>query len=143
MNITKFHAFVVAGALLISTRYLHFNDDAKDLPVSPSADFQLSESEIVNFQRQAISGDCVAAHKLARYHDYFSLKFDEAIRWFRIAVKCPDVNPKLELIGLLLGNENPAILREVDDLVLEIRKTDPEAAMSIQKVVQDSRKKKD
>ncbi|MBC3915985.1 hypothetical protein H8L32_00680 [Undibacterium sp. CY18W] len=142
MNITKFHVFLVAGVLLASIGYLFVNKDKTDLPVTPSAAFQLSELEITNFQKQALAGNCPATYKLARYHDYVTLKFDEAIRWFRMAVKCPDVNSKLELIGLLLGDEDPAILREVDDLILEIRKTDPDAAMSIQKVVKDSRRKK-
>ena len=136
---TKFLTLLTAGILVFLVGYSLINKRRIEFSVSPSAEFDISKREIEILQKQAISGDCNAAYRLANYHSSFTLNSEEAMHWLRMAVKCPDVNPKLQLIALLLGDENPDSLAEVDRLVLEIRKTDPDAAKRAQDAVRDSR----
>lgn len=98
------------------------------MAVSPSAEFNLSPRDIAGLEAGARGGDCQAAYQLARYHSNFTLKSEDAIRWFRQAAKCPETNPKLELIALLMGDQDPAHREEIRRLIQEISKTDPVAA---------------
>lgn len=103
---------------------------------SPSAEFNFGLQDIANLEARAHNGDCQAAYQLARYHSNFTLKSEDAIHWFRQAVKCPGTNQKLELIALLMGDQNPAHKAEIRQLIEDIGKTDPAAAKRAEDAVQ-------
>lgn len=102
---------------------------------SPTAEFNLAPQDIAGLEARARGGDCQAAYKLARYHSNFTLKSEDAIRWFRQAVKCPGTNPKLELIALLMGDQDPAHMAEIRQLIQDLGKTDPAAAKRAEEAV--------
>lgn len=105
---------------------------------SPSAEFNLAPREVMDLEVRARNGDCQAAYQLGRYHSNFTLKSEEAIRWFRQAVKCPETNPKLELIALLMGDKEPQHKAEIEKLIQEINKTDPSAAKRAEEAVRSA-----
>jgi|GEM_PF-6303398 len=102
---------------------------------SPTAEFNLAPQDIQGLEARARGGDCQAAYKLARYHSNFTLKSEDAIRWFRQAVKCPGTNPRLELIALLMGDQDQSHMAEIRQLIQDISKTDPAAAKRAEEAV--------
>jgi len=93
---------------------------------SPAGAYRVAEPAYSRLVTAAQAGNCDAAYKLGRHHIFFSLNTKEAIRWYRLAAKCPNANAKGELVGILMhfGTADA----EVDKLLLEIEQLDPEAA---------------
>lgn len=72
-----------------------------------------------------------------------SLHYDDAVRWSRIAARCPVLTYKETLFALLVREtEDANITREVDNLVMEISALDPKRASHLKLVVDDMRAKK-
>ncbi|UTY58821.1 hypothetical protein [Massilia sp. erpn] len=115
--------------------YLLLKKEKKSVTISPSAEFNMTPQEISNLEVSARGGDCQAAYRLARYHSNFTLKFEDAIHWFRLAVKCPETNPKLELIALLMGYQDSAHMMEIRQLIQDLSRTDPSAAKRAEEAV--------
>jgi hypothetical protein len=109
--------------------------------VSPSATYSLSENEINTFQSAARSGSCEAANRLARYHLNITLRTDQAIYWYRLGRHCLDVNAKMELIGLLMDSKDRDVINEVDDILLEIDKIDPQESRRAKDAIGEARKR--
>lgn len=139
LDMTKFLTLLVASSIVIAIGYSLVNKHSADATVSPAAGYDISTREIDMSQKQAMAGDCKAAYRLANYHSSVTLKSEEAIRWLHLAVKCSDVNPKLQLIAMLIGDERHEILAEVDRLIAQVRKVDPIAAKRAQDAVLESR----
>ncbi|WP_228893680.1 hypothetical protein [Pseudoduganella aquatica] len=134
----KIIAFSMVFLFLLLVGYAILKKEPNSMAVSPSSEFNLTSKEIIDLEISARNGDCQAAYKLARYHGNFTLKSVDAIIWFREAVKCPGINPKLELIALLMGDENPMHKAEIAKLIHEIGKADPAAAKRAEEAVQAS-----
>lgn len=116
--------------------YWFLKKERDAMAVSPTVEFNLTPRDIASLEARSLGGDCRAAYQLARYHSNFTLKSEEAIRWFRLAVRCPDINPKVELIALLIGDKNPAHTEEIRQLIQEIGKTDLPAAKRAEEAMQ-------
>jgi hypothetical protein len=88
----------------------------------------ISENERASLKASADRGNCNAALRLGKYNLDVTLQNDEAIKWLRIAGKCPDIRAKAWLVAALLTkNEDPAVDAEIDSVVLEMKKIDPES----------------
>lgn len=136
--------FVLIIVVMIATMMLVYglvNHYSNSQPVSPSAELNFPPRELAHLETQAKAGDCASAYQLARHHSSFTLNSNEAVRWFRVAVKCPGVSPRQELIALLLGGQDKASRQEVDRLVLEILAADPDEGRRSQAAVQESRRR--
>lgn len=130
------------GAIAISSYFLLVKkEDSAESPIaisSPASQFALSELEILDLEKKAISGDCAAAQKLSEFHANLSLKFNEAIKWGRTAAKCPSIRPKEALIALLSQIEgDPNVLPEINELISQIVQIDQREATRIKKSVDD------
>jgi hypothetical protein len=77
------------------------------------------------------------AQALGRHHVFFSLNTNEAIRWYRLAAKCPNANAKGELVGILMHFDTQDA--EVDRLLLEIEQINPNAAQADREAVRSVR----
>lgn len=133
-RLTFLGLFLLAFAVVLFATYL-----SREEAVSPAKEYDLSEKEFEEVRELAIAGDCIAAYKLAKFHSNVTLKSAEAIRWLRIAVKCPDTNPKIELVSMLSGDESPAAISEIENLIAQIEKMDPVAAEYARKALKNSR----
>ena len=110
--------------------------------ISEKAVFEMSQAalqEIANLETGACGGDCHAAYRLASYHCNFTLKSEDAIHWFRLTIKCPETNPKLELIALLMGYQDPAHMAEIRQLIQDLSKTGSNAAKRVEEAVTKAR----
>ena len=67
---------------------------------NPESMYAISKEDLPSVQERARQGDCDSAQKLGKLYAYYDLQYDEAIKWFRYAAKCPNVYSKemLELI---------------------------------------------
>ena len=104
---------------------------------SPAKSYGVSEPTYSRLATAALNGDCEAAYKLGRHHTFFSLNSQEAIRWYRLAAKCPHANAKGELIGILMHFE--AEDAEVDRLLSELELLDPKSAEGDREAVRSVR----
>lgn len=109
--------------------------------VMGESSFVVPANETPSLQVSAKNGDCNLAYKLGMHHFFVSLQYNEATRWFRLAAKCPDVRSKEALIAALLTEKNQtSVTTEIDNLISEIRKIDPERAKKAEENVRHSRK---
>lgn len=122
----------------LSICYWFFKKDQQRIGVSPASEFNLATQDLAGLETSAHAANCQAAYQLARYHNNFTLKYEDAVYWFRLAVKCPETNPKLELIALLMGDNNLEHREEIRQLIEDIRKTDPTAAKRAEEAMQTS-----
>lgn len=132
----KILTLLICVLIGLCTGYWFLKKEPEAMAVSPTAEFNLAPQDIASLEARSLGGDCRSAYQLARYHSNFTLKSEEAIRWFRLAVICPDINPKVELIALLIGDKNPAHKEEIRQLIQEIGKTDLSAAKRAEEAVQ-------
>lgn len=109
--------------ILSKQRQLDYTPDYRD---SPAGDYRIVEPDYSRLVQVAQAGDCDAAYRLGLHHINFSLNTEEAIRWLRLAAKCPNVAAKEELLSILAHMGTDA---EVDRLVLEIEALDPKATV--------------
>jgi hypothetical protein len=93
---------------------------------SPAGSFRIAEPAYTRLANEAQSGDCQAAYRLARHHIFFTLNTNEAVRWYRLASKCPYAPAKGELAGILMHFDSYDA--EVDRLLSEIEELDLKAA---------------
>lgn len=124
---TKIWILIVAAALLAALAY-RLIPTRTVIKANPSGADALRVDDAI-FDRlvgAAQEGDCDAAFTLARHHAFYTARYDEAIRWYRIAAKCPHIGAKGELVGMLmnLAEHDP----EVDRLLSEIEQLDPKTA---------------
>ncbi|WP_338847471.1 hypothetical protein V8J88_02000 [Massilia sp. W12] len=142
-NKLSIFSFLIIGALLggyVFTLFLQFESKRKS-SVSAAARFEVSAYEMQSLIKKANNGDCNAAYRIGRHYSFFTVQFDDAIKWFRLAAQCPLVAPKEELISLLLYMENqPGVSDEIDKLLEEIREIDPNAALKSEAAVIFTRK---
>lgn len=134
----KIIAFSVGFLFSLLVVYAILKKEPNCMALSPSSEFNLTSKEVADLEISARNGDCQEAYKLARYHGNFTLKSVDAIIWFREAVKCPGINPKLELIALLMGDDSPMHKAEIENLIHEIGKADLAAAKRAEEAVQAS-----
>jgi TPR repeat protein len=95
----------------------------KTLEITPaSGTFKLSSEQLNRLTVLASAGDCDSAERLGRHYLFFSRDYDGAVKWYRLAAKCPNANAKTQLIALL--NNYPQHYAEVDELLREISAID-------------------
>lgn len=87
---------------------------------------ELQPAELGTLAKKALEGDCKSAYLVARHHLYFSLDDKGAIRFLRIAINCPNANAFAHLAALL--TDDPKLDREVDGILISLKKLDPQAA---------------
>lgn len=137
---SKVFSFLICGIVLFLTSYAFVKERRASEVVSPSSQFVIPANKMEALQLRAKSGDCDAAYMIGRHHSFFTLQVDEAIKWFRLAAKCPNVGPKEELISYLLNiKDQNGVDAEIDNLIAEIKKVDPVAAIKSQEEVRRRR----
>lgn len=104
---------------------------------SPAGKYRIVEPAYSRLANAAQFGDCEAAYKLGRHHVFFTLKTNEAIRWYRLAAKCPHAAAKGELVAILMHFDTEDA--EVDRLLSEIAEIDPKAAENDKAAVESVR----
>ena len=132
--------FLIIGAAFVAAlayRLTSAEHPANEPAPSGADALRIDDANYDRVVSAAQAGDCDAAFRLGRHHAFFSRKDDEAIRWYRIAAKCPHVGAKGELVAMLLND--PEHDREVDRLLLEIEQLDPKAVESDRKAVAQAR----
>ena len=114
---------------------------AKNIPSnSPVAEYAIPANEMVGLQEKASNGDCKAAFRLAQYHMNITLHYWDALKWSRLAAKCPDVRAKETLIALLTNmRDRPEVIAETDRLISEIKEIDPARAEIIKRNLEPPR----
>lgn len=122
-----------AVAVSLAYRFTPAKQRANEAAPSGADVFRIDAAIYDRVARAAEAGDCDAAFTLARHHAFYTEKYDDAIRWYRIAAKCPHVGAKGELLSML--RFNPKDDAEVDRLLSEIEKLDPQAAESDRQAV--------
>jgi hypothetical protein len=119
--------FVVAACITVLSAGSALSGPPAEGRAPSTADaFKIDDRIYKEIVRRARLGDCDAAFTLARHHVFYTTNDNEAIRWFRVAAKCPNVNAKGELLVLLM--HDPEHDAEVDRLLVEIEQLDPETA---------------
>ncbi|MDB5936470.1 MAG: hypothetical protein JWQ01_3814 [Massilia sp.] len=144
----------VVIALLISLLFIYLALPAKykslsrsyqerqpsDKATNPASDYAIRADEIEHLKLQARNGDCQAAQRLGAYYMNYKLDYNNAVIWFRMAARRPDIASKEYLIVLLRQVENhPEIDAELDRLILEIRALDPARAAELETYVKEMR----
>lgn len=109
---------VLAGGRLRSARVT--------MESSPIGKYAIVEPAYSQLAAAALRGDCDAAYKLGRHHVFTTSNTTEAIKWYRVAAKCPHAAAKGELLAILMHFENDGA--EVDRLLTEIEAIAPKAA---------------
>jgi hypothetical protein len=134
---------VVIATMLVAVAYqvgsaMHAPQTAVPRPEdSGGGSNRIGQPDYDRLAKRAQAGDCDAAYRVARHHHFFSMNVDEAIRFYRIAAKCPDVNAKEALIIILMHfSEADA---EVDKLLLQMDGLEPERAAAIRKEIAANR----
>ena len=61
---------------------------------NPASKYAISDHEVSALRAAALNGDCQAAQRLGSFHMNYTLEYDNAVKWFRIAAKCADLSPK-------------------------------------------------
>ncbi len=89
--------------------------------------FGLTHWELAHHVTKAERGDCISAYRLAQYHLYASLDLEEAEKNFRRAARCQNFDALVGLITILRKPENDA---EIDDLLMILKRLDPEKSES-------------
>jgi len=129
----KFKAAMIwSGTILISAVViaswvsLPSSRDGISNVVSPAIDYELSAVQIAKLKKAGVNGNCDAAYKIASYYANASLNFDEALKWARISSSCPEIPPKELLLSLLAQmQDQPAVRTEIQNVLSQVRKTDP------------------
>ncbi|MES2757631.1 MAG: hypothetical protein V4693_09685 [Pseudomonadota bacterium] len=132
-------ALALAAAVCLSFIVIWTSKTSESIPAA--ATFKLSGPQLNKLARLAKGGDCTAAERVGRHYLFFSLDYDRAVQWYRLAAKCPNVNAKTQLIALL--TYYPQNLLEVDKLLLEIAAIDSQAADDARESVDLSRQEAD
>jgi hypothetical protein len=115
----------VAAVAICFTFLFGVSKKTQDRYRGPEFDLRrLTPTELSTLSRDALSGNCFAAYKVARHHMYYSLDDARAILFFRLAAKCPNANAYASLISLLASN--PDFDAEVDKDLSELIKIDPQ-----------------
>ena len=128
--------YVVGLACVVLIACVGFFFQGRDHPVSPSSAYAIAPGDLLGLQRKANNGSCEAAYRLAGYHANYTLQYDDAVKWSRIAAACPNVSYKENLIVLLVRDQDPRVMSEVDRLILQIQAMDPERAMHVKQNVE-------
>lgn len=116
--------FAIAGGLFFL--YGNFEKGNETYSGPEFALRKLTATELAAFSSKGLSGDCIAAYKVGRHHMFYTFDEAQAVRFFRIASKCPNANAHASLISLLVGkSESDA---EVDESLLALGKLDPKMA---------------
>lgn len=114
-----------------------FRPEQITMESSPSGKNLVTEPEYSQLVAAARRDDCDAAYKLGRHHLSITLDTTEAIRWYRLAARCPHAAAKGELVGILMHFESEDA--EVERLLTEIEKIDPKAAAGDRAAVESVR----
>lgn len=108
------------------------------LEESPAELHRIAEPTYSWLAIKARLGDCDSAYQLGRHNAFFAVNADQAIRWYRLAAKCPHAAAKGELLGILMHFSDRD--SEVDRLLAEIKELDSKAAESDRAAVESVRK---
>jgi hypothetical protein len=131
--------------LAFHSKYQLFSQSAKriqptDEVSNPASDYAIPVRDLERLQAEAKNGNCQAAQRLGAFHMNYTLQYNNAVKWFRIAAKCPEVSPKEYLIILLIHVKNhPEVDAEVDRLISEIQAIEPARAAKLRTDVNDAR----
>lgn len=131
-------AFLCAAVFSLAWLINYENREQALADQSPSGSHRIAEPTYSRLVIKAWLGNCEAAYKLGRHHVFFSLDANQAIRWYRLAAKCPHAAAKGELLGILMHFQ--AQDTEVDRLLSEIAELDPKAAEDDRAAVESVRK---
>ena len=118
----------IASLSALAYRLAPSERQAPDEAVAGYAPYRLDGATYDHLSKLAQAGDCDAAYRLGRHHMFFSLNMEEAVRWYRIAAKCPDVRAKNELVGVLMHTSDDDA--EIERLLSEIEQIDAKLAES-------------
>lgn len=101
--------------------------------VAGASTYFIPEDQRGKIVAKALGGDCQSAYRLGLHYFFTTADEEEAVRWYRLAAKCPDVNPKADLVALLADKQCQSGIRaEIEKLIEEITKHDPKLAESAQ-----------
>ncbi|WP_426177060.1 hypothetical protein [Massilia sp. TWR1-2-2] len=131
---------VIASSVLIATLGIFVNISTQDkvrVEDSPAGKYRIEEPVYGGLAKAAQSGDCKAAYRLGRHHVFATRNTNEAIRWYRLASKCPHADAKGELVSILMHFDTADA--EVDRLLSEIQTINPEAAETDRAAVESVR----
>lgn len=101
--------------------------------------FVVSYSEMKELEFSANKGNCDSAFRLGMHHFFVTLKNDDAIAWFRLSAKCPNMKYKDGLLAALLAKHDRRFDVEIDRIILDMKKIDPKRANELERNVLDAR----
>ena len=117
----------ILGAAILATVTYRFRSTEREAPPPFGAErYRLDAATYHRLVKAAEAGDCDAAYHVARHYVFYAVDRNEAIRWYRIAAKCPHADAKDELLNLLVYTA--ADDAEVDRLLSELELIDPKMA---------------
>jgi TPR repeat protein len=137
---------VVVAVLILAfgarTLYPAFVGRANDaVALNSTSAATLPSQDVERLMKSAMAGDCQAALKLARhYNEGLDYRFDQALRWYRIAARCPDIEIKYELISwLTTDNQHGEHIAEINQLLAQIEQVNPKRAAAIKQEYQSTK----
>ena len=135
-------SIIVVGAVLAYFAYHKFGGD--EFVTSPSKSFDLSEEELKKQKALASGGDCDAAYKLGNYYAFVLNDFNASLPWLRQAARCPNANAKADLVYLLLKLDKKKVFDdEIEQLIADLEKVDPQQAENARRELQIKHRAKD
>jgi hypothetical protein len=131
--------FVALAVVVVAASSIYFYRNSTKSRIDQFP-YSLPSRQLESFRGSAERGDCEAARQLAMYYLNGALELDTAIKWLRVAARCPNASTKQYLVETLIGgnprsDENVALTSEINGLIAEIRETDPGRAKELQEQV--------
>jgi hypothetical protein len=117
-------AVLAIGCAAIFT-WLPMRDEKTILVLPP---YQLTPRDLTHLRSESAKGNCAAAYAVAQYHFYVSSDMQEAEKYSRLAAKCPSAKTLAGLINVLQKPEHDA---EVDEILVSLRKLDPDMGQAV------------
>jgi TPR repeat protein len=138
MNQTAKASIAVGLALVVSMSIYRIATREKTHTPLPAVAFRedlIRTQEVARYKKAAASGDCHAKLELAHYYNEGpEYQYDEAMRWYRLAARCPGIKAKSELVGwLAVTNPKGQNVAEIEALMVEIEKLDPKEAADLRR----------
>ena len=123
----------VAFVAALAYRFKSAEQQANEAAPSGADAFYIEPANYARLITAAKDGNCDAAFTVARYHAFYTARYDESIQWYRLAARCPHVDARRSLLAML--RDLPEHDGEVDRLLAEISLIDPATAENDRRAV--------